>query len=119
MSILGRWRIVEMPDYTDDYPDMMEPAYILFEDHGSGEFAFGCVTGQIFGGGDTDAVEFSWTGNDEDGRGPRRRLGRTPARRLPQGPNLLPSRRRSQLHRPPGGFFNSLLRRAEGFMVMA
>ena len=65
MSLLGRWRIVAMPDHTDDYPDMMEPAYILFEDHGSGEFAFGCVTGQIFAGGDTDAVEFSWSGNDE------------------------------------------------------
>lgn len=65
MSVLGRWRIVEMPDYTDDYPDMMEPAYILFEDHGSGEFAFGCVTGQIFGSGDADAVAFSWSGNDE------------------------------------------------------
>ena len=65
MSLLGRWRIVEMPDYTEDYPDMMEPAYILFAAQGSGEFAFGCVTGQIFGGGDTDAVEFSWSGNDE------------------------------------------------------
>jgi hypothetical protein len=65
VSVLGRWRIVETPDYDDDFPDMMQPAYILFEDHGSGEFAFGCVTGQIFGGGDTDAVEFSWTGNDE------------------------------------------------------
>jgi len=65
MSVLGRWRIVEMPDYVEDYPDMVEPAYILFEDHGSGEFAFGCVTGQIWGGGDTDAVEFSWDGNDE------------------------------------------------------
>lgn len=61
MSILGRWRIVEMPDYTEDYPDMMEPAHILFDDHGSGEFAFGCVTGQIFGGPDA----FSWSGNDE------------------------------------------------------
>jgi hypothetical protein len=29
MSILGKWRIVEMPDYTDDYPNMMGPAYIL------------------------------------------------------------------------------------------
>ena len=65
MSLLGRWRIVEMLDYDDDFPDMMEPAYIRFEDHGSGEFAFSCVTGQIFGGGDTNAVEFSWTGNDE------------------------------------------------------
>ena len=65
MSVLGRWRIVEMPDYTEDYPDMVEPAYILFEDRGSGEFAFGCVIGQIFGGGDTDAIEFHWSGNDE------------------------------------------------------
>lgn len=65
MSVLGRWRIVEMPDDTEDYPDMLDPAYILFQDHGSGEFAFGCVTGQIFGRGDTDAVEFRWTGNDE------------------------------------------------------
>ena len=65
MNVLGRWRIVEMPDYTEDYPGMMQPAYILFGDHGSGEFAFGCVTGQIFAGGDTDAVEFQWTGNDE------------------------------------------------------
>ena len=65
MSVLGKWRITEMPDYEDDFPDMMEPAYILFEDHGSGEFAFGCVTGQIFGGGDTAAVEFHWSGNDE------------------------------------------------------
>ena len=65
MSLLGRWRIVEMPDYEADYPDMIEPAYLLFEANGSGEFAFGCVTGQIFGGGDTAAVEFSWNGNDE------------------------------------------------------
>lgn len=64
MSILGKWRIVAMPDYVEDYPDMMEPAYILFEAHGSGEFAFGGVTGQIFGG-DTGAVEFSWIGNNE------------------------------------------------------
>jgi hypothetical protein len=65
MSVLGKWRIIGMPDYTDDYPDMVEPAYLLFEGLGSGEFAFGCVTGQIFGGGETDAVEFDWSGNDE------------------------------------------------------
>lgn len=65
MSLLGRWRITRMPDYTEDYPDMMEPAYILFEPR-SGEFAFGCVTGHIFGGpGDQHAIEFHWAGNDE------------------------------------------------------
>ncbi len=65
MSIMGRWRIVEMPDYVEDYPDMVEPAHILFEANGSGEFAFGCVTGQIFGGGDVNHVAFAWQGNDE------------------------------------------------------
>jgi hypothetical protein len=64
MSVLGKWRIVEMPDYTEDYPDMMEPAYILFEAT-RGEFAFGCVTGAFAGGGDHNAVEFSWNGNAE------------------------------------------------------
>jgi hypothetical protein len=65
MSVLGKWRIVEMPDYTDGYTDMMEPGYILFGDQGSGEFAFGCVTGHIFGTAIADAVEFSWQGNNE------------------------------------------------------
>jgi hypothetical protein len=61
----GKWRITKMPGYTTDYPDMVEPAYILFDGSGSGEFAFGRVTGAIQGAGDTKNVEFSWTGNDE------------------------------------------------------
>jgi hypothetical protein len=65
MTLAGKWRIVEMPDHVEDYPDMVEPAYLLFEANGSGEFAFGCVTGQIFGAGEAAAVEFYWTGNDE------------------------------------------------------
>ena len=31
MSIQGKWRIVEMSDYEADFPDMMGPAYILFD----------------------------------------------------------------------------------------
>ncbi len=64
MSVLGRWRISEMPDHTGDYPDMMGPAYILFEATG-GEFAFGCVTGAFSGGGGHDVVRFDWDGNNE------------------------------------------------------
>jgi hypothetical protein len=40
MTFLDKWRIVKMRDYTDDYPDMMEPAYILVEPT-RGKFAFG------------------------------------------------------------------------------
>ena len=61
----GKWRIAKMPDYTSDYPDMVEPAYIQFDGKGGGEFAFGCVTAAIHGAGDSDAIEFDWTGNDE------------------------------------------------------
>jgi hypothetical protein len=64
MSVLGRWRIIELPGYEDDYADMVEPAYILFEAT-RGEFAFGCVTGSFAGGGEHNAVEFDWDGNDE------------------------------------------------------
>ena len=64
MSIRGRWRIVEMPDYQRDYPDMVEPAYILFDKSG-GEFAFGCVTGAIQGTVGGNAVAFTWSGCDE------------------------------------------------------
>lgn len=66
MSFWGKWRIVAMPDHIEDYPDMLGPAYILFEENGSGEFAFGCVTGHIRGvGTSTSIIDFSWNGNDE------------------------------------------------------
>jgi len=64
VSIRGKWRIVEMPDYAADFPDLMGPAYIRFNRSG-GAFAFGCVTGAIYGAADTNAIEFSWSGNDE------------------------------------------------------
>jgi hypothetical protein len=64
VSVLGRWRIVELSGYDDDYADMVEPAYIRFEAT-RGDFAFGCVTGAFAGGGGHDAVEFDWDGNDE------------------------------------------------------
>jgi hypothetical protein len=59
MSVQGKWRIVETPDY-----DMGQPAYIVFAMAG-GEFAMGCLTGSIHGVCDGDAVEFTWQGNNE------------------------------------------------------
>ena len=47
MTLKGKWRIVEMALWDLDFLDMMEPAYILFDGTAGGEFAFGCVTGQI------------------------------------------------------------------------
>lgn len=61
----GKWRIVELPGYEPDYADMVEPAYILFDGKGGGEFAFGCVTGGICAAGGITHVEFEWNGCDE------------------------------------------------------
>ncbi len=67
MSLKGKWRIVAMPDFEADYPDMVEPAYVLFDGKGGGEFAFGCCTGQIWTASSTEAtsIDFSWDGSDE------------------------------------------------------
>ena len=43
----GRWRIVSMSAWEDDYLDEEVEAFIEFEDKGSGSFQFGYVQGQI------------------------------------------------------------------------
>lgn len=60
MSVRGRWRVVETPDYEMAGLD----SYILFAEDG-GEFALDCLTGAIHGGCDGDAIEFTWDGSDE------------------------------------------------------
>src|ERR1051325_4438251 len=60
MSVRGKWRLVETPDY-----DMAGPSsYILFAKDG-GEFALDCLTGSIHDRCQADPVEFTWSGSDE------------------------------------------------------
>ena len=60
MSMRGKWRVVETPEY-----DMAGAgSYILFNEDG-GEFALDCLTGSFQGRCEGDAVEFTWEGNDE------------------------------------------------------
>jgi len=61
----GRWRIVEMALWDNDFLDMMEPAYIAFDGKFGGEFAFGCVTGGIHCRKIPSGVEFTWERNNE------------------------------------------------------
>jgi hypothetical protein len=63
MSLIGKWRIVEMELWDKDFLDLVEPAYILFGQT-EGEFAFGCVTGS-FPSCATNAIAFDWGGADE------------------------------------------------------
>jgi hypothetical protein len=52
---------------------MVEPAYILFDGQGSGQFAFGCVSGIITGTGGTAGIAIDWNGRDEQEGGRRLR----------------------------------------------
>lgn len=61
----GKWRIVAMPDYTPDHPDMIEPTCIFFDGNGGGEFAFGCLTGTVHNAKKSAAFAFTWDGNEE------------------------------------------------------
>lgn len=75
-AFMGRWRIVEMDQWDDDYLDLVGPAFISYSPQDCA-FAFGAVKGWLdvrYGTRDGSAcVEFSWEGmNDADqasGRG--------------------------------------------------
>lgn len=61
----GKWRIVWMDQWDQDYVDMEEPGHITFDNRGSGSFHFGCVSGEIDARMKHERLEFSWSGFDE------------------------------------------------------
>jgi hypothetical protein len=64
----GRWRIVWMDQWDQDYVDEEVEGFIEFQPNGLGSFQFGYVQGQIDYRTTTrdgkPAVEFSWEGGD-------------------------------------------------------
>lgn len=73
---LGKWRIIEMEQWGQNYVDLVVPGYINFDD-GGGKFQFGTVTGfidyRVEAYGNGTRLEFSWDGksdsDDACGRG--------------------------------------------------
>src|SRR5947199_4699153 len=65
----GRWRIVSMSAWDEDYIDEEEEGFFEFDENGGGEFHFGYVHGHMDGRLTTrdgePAVEWTWDGNDE------------------------------------------------------
>ncbi len=65
----GDWRITETEVWARDALDLVQPAFIKFEDEGMGEFAMIAIRGALhcyFGERDgKPLVEFSWEGEDE------------------------------------------------------
>ncbi len=63
--LAGKWRIIGSDLWDEDFLDLVEKAYIRFNNQGLGEFAFGAVTGGMdceYGG---RTAFFTWAGNDE------------------------------------------------------
>ena len=64
----GRWQIVSMSAWDEDYLHAEVPAYIEFEENGKGNLQFGYVQGQMdcrtTSREGKPAVEFSWEGGD-------------------------------------------------------
>ena len=66
----GRWRIVSMSAWDEDYINAEVQAFIEFDAQNSGEFQFGYVHGHmdchLTTRVDEPAVEWTWEGNDEN-----------------------------------------------------
>ena len=65
----GRWRIVSMEQWEQDFVDEEEEGYIEFDTKDMGSFHFGYVHGnmdcQLTTRDGEPAVEWTWDGNDE------------------------------------------------------
>jgi hypothetical protein len=70
VKYIGKWSIVEMEMWDQDYIDLLIPGYFSFDKDGLGYFQFGAVQGQIDYRvekiGDVERLEFSWEGQSEN-----------------------------------------------------
>jgi hypothetical protein len=66
---LGRWRIVEMEMWDQDYVDLVTEGHFTFGKDRTGNFEFGAVVAETDYSmeefGNTERVEFSFVGQDE------------------------------------------------------
>jgi len=46
-AFVGRWRIIEMEQWDQDYVNMTETGHITFKKGGVGNFHFGCVDAEL------------------------------------------------------------------------
>jgi hypothetical protein len=61
----GRWKIVWMEMWDQDFVDAEIPGHVTFGDKGRGDFQFGYVCGSFAWSPENDHVDSLWEGNDE------------------------------------------------------
>jgi hypothetical protein len=66
-SFTGRWRIVEMEQWTKEYLDEEGPAHITFAEGGLGQLHFLLINAEVDWSYDAeiDRVDFTFMGSDE------------------------------------------------------
>jgi len=68
-AFAGRWRIVEMDAWDNDFLDLVDEAHLTFKGAADGEIGFGALKGFLdvrYAARDGSAcAEFSWEGHDE------------------------------------------------------
>jgi len=66
-SFVGRWRIVEMAQWDQEFVDLVSPGHITFTRNGRGELHFGAVDVSLDWRVDVtgNRVDFSFEGFDE------------------------------------------------------
>lgn len=69
-AYLGKWRLIEMELWDQDFIDLVTPGYFSFAEDGLGYFQFGAVEGQldylVEKIGNVERLEFSWEGSDDN-----------------------------------------------------
>jgi hypothetical protein len=67
---LGKWRIIEMEMWDQEFIDMETEGHFYFEKDELGSFQFGLVQGRIHYRiekiGEIERLDFSWEGQDEN-----------------------------------------------------
>ena len=63
--LAGKWRIVWMEQWDQDYVDEEVPGHFTFDARGKGSFQFGYVQGEMDARYQDGRADFSWAGMDE------------------------------------------------------
>lgn len=63
--VLGKWRITSADLWDTNYLDLVEPAYIRFDEGGRGEMAFGALQASLECETAVTIIFFSFEGCDE------------------------------------------------------
>lgn len=65
---IGKWLIIEMEAWDQNYVNMEGPGCFMFKKNGTGHFEFGLVQGEmdcrVQTDGGRERIEFTWEGED-------------------------------------------------------